>query len=66
MENSWESAAAINKDFPDFHLEDKVKLLGWGIVGSVVEFMLGEINKDVVIISCCCTRPNRDYYICSL
>jgi len=23
-ENSWESAASISKEFPDFHLEDKV------------------------------------------
>ncbi|WVY92875.1 hypothetical protein V8G54_031963 [Vigna mungo] len=30
-EYSWESAAVISTEFPDFHLEDKVKLQGWGI-----------------------------------
>ncbi|WVZ22534.1 hypothetical protein V8G54_001078 [Vigna mungo] len=31
IENSWESAAAINTEFPVFHLEDKVTLHGGGI-----------------------------------
>lgn len=30
-ENSWESAAQLHEAFPDFPLEDKVKLLGGGI-----------------------------------
>ncbi|WVZ02752.1 hypothetical protein V8G54_023558 [Vigna mungo] len=31
IENIWESAAAINMEFPAFHLEDKVTLHGGGI-----------------------------------
>jgi len=30
-ENSWESVAKLQEAFPDFHLEDKVSLLGGGI-----------------------------------
>lgn len=30
-EDSWESAACIQEAFPDFHLEDKVDVLGRGI-----------------------------------
>ena len=33
-ENSWESAANIEDNFPDFHLEDKVALLGGSIVSN--------------------------------
>jgi len=30
-ENSWEACSPISKEFPDFHLKDKVKLHGRGI-----------------------------------
>jgi len=29
-DNSWELAECISREFPDFHLEDKVKLHGGG------------------------------------
>lgn len=36
-ENSWESAATIQDSFPDFHLEDKVALLGGSTDSSLVD-----------------------------
>ena len=35
-DNTWESAAVIKDQFPTFHLEDKVKLVGGVLVGLII------------------------------
>jgi len=35
IENSWESAVCIHKEFQEFHLEDKVNLNGGVLIGLI-------------------------------
>ena len=49
FENSWELKSNIQREFPDFHLEDKVDLQGGVLIQTpgLARFILGR-RKEVM------------------